>query len=134
MVLVVAAMLVSLLLDSGVQELRTARGELAAARAGAAAESALADLLAGPPDSGFAGLARGAAIQSVTAAGADTVRLTLQSLGGALARVVIRSRSWSGGIRADAGVLAYLIVTPGPNPPGSARFTRLPGWWWAAFP
>jgi len=134
MVLVVGAMLVSLILDGGVQELRTSRGDLAAARAEAAAGSALAELLATPPDSAFASLSRGAGIQSVLVAGADTVRLTLQALGGSLARVVVTARSWSGGVRADAGALAFLALSPVAGPPASLHFSRIPGWWWAVYP
>ena len=134
MVLVVGAMLVSLILDAGVQELRTARGDLAAARAEAAAGSALADLLAAPPDSSFALLGRGAGIQSVLVSGADTARLTLQALGGRLARVVVTARSWSGGVRADAGTLAFLELSPVAGLPGVSHFSRIPGWWWAVYP
>ena len=134
MVLVVGAMLVSLILDGGVQELRTSRGELAAARAEAAAGSALADLFAAPPDSAFASLSRGAGIQTVLVSGADTARLTLQALGGSLARVVVTARSWSGGVRADAGALAFLELSPIAGPPSSSHFSRIPGWWWAVYP
>ena len=134
MVLVVGAMLVSLILDGGVQELRTSRGELAAARAEAAAGTALADLLAAPPDSTFASLGRGGAIQTILVAGPDTARLTLQALGGNLARVVVTARSWSGGVRADAGALAFLELSLGVGPPTTAHFSRIPGWWWAVYP
>lgn len=134
MVLVVGAMLVSLILDGGVQELRTSRGDLAAARAEAAAGSALADLLAAPPNSSFASLGRGGAIHSVLVSGADTVRLTLQALGGNLARVVVTARSWSGGVRADAGALAFLVVSFEAGPPSTSHFSRIPGWWWAVYP
>ena len=134
MVLVVGAMLVSLILDGGVQELRTSRGELAAARAEAAAGSALADLLTAPPDSTFASLGRGGAIQTVLVTGADTARLTLQALGGNLARVVVTARSWSGGVRADAGALAFLELSLGAGPPSTSHFSRIPGWWWAVYP
>ena len=134
MVLVVGAMLVSLILDGGVQELRTSRGELAAARAEAAAGSALADLIMTPPDSTFASLSRGAGIQRVLVSGADTARLSLQALGGSLARVVVTARSWSGGVRADAGALAFLLLSPVAGPPGPSHFSRIPGWWWAVYP
>ena len=134
MVLVVGAMLVSLILDGAVQELRTSRGELAAARAEAAAGSVLADLLAAPPDSSFASLSRGAGMQSVFVSGADTARLTLQALGGTLARVVVTARSWSGGVRADAGALAFLELLPDASVPASWHFRRIPGWWWAVYP
>ena len=134
MVLVVGAMLVSLILDGGVQELRTSRGDLAAARAEAAAGSALADLLAAPPDSSFASLGRGGAIQSVRVSGSDTTRLTLQALGGNLARVVVTARSWSGGVRADAGALAFLELSIVAGPPSTSHFSRIPGWWWAVYP
>ena len=134
MVLVVGAMLVSLILDGGVQELRTSRGELATARAEAAAGSALADLLAAPPDRSFASLSRGAGIQTVLVLGADTARLTLQALGGSLARVVVTARSWSGGVRADAGALAFLELSPVVGPESASHFRRIPGWWWAVYP
>lgn len=134
MVLVVGAMLVSLILDGGVQELRTARGELAAARAEAAAGSALANLLATPPDSTFTSLSRGTGMQFVVVSGPDTARITLQALGGTLARAVVTARSWSGGVRADAGALAFLALSPDAGPPVTWHFRRIPGWWWAVYP
>ena len=133
--LVVLALVVALLLDGALQELRASRGDLALARAQAAGESAFADLLASPVDSAVVELPRGAARESVAAGGADTVRVTVQALGGGLVRAVFAARSWSGGVRADAGTLAWLRVAPDTGPPPAAlKYHRLPGWWWAQIP
>ena len=133
--LIVVALVVALLLDGALQELRSARGDVALARAQAASESALADLLWAPADSEFLTLARGAARESLDVGAGDTVRVTLQALGGGLARAVVASRSWAGGVRADATSLAWLRVLPDTGPPPRLlRFHRLPGWWWAQIP
>jgi hypothetical protein len=134
-VLVVLELLVALLLDSAVQELRASRGEVALARAQAAAETAFADLLSAPADSVLIALPRGAARDSLVLQSGDTVRVTVQSLGGGLVRVVTTARSWSLGTRADAGTLALLrLFTDSAGGSHSLRLRRLPGLWWAPLP
>lgn len=133
--MVVLALLVALLLDGAVQELRVARGDVALTRAQAAAESALADLLSTPADSDFLALPRGGSRESITVLAGDTVRVSVQSLGGGLARVVTAARSSSFGVRADATTLAWLRALPDSlAAPRTLRFRRLPGWWWAQLP
>ena len=118
-----------------IEELRVAHGDEALARAQAAAESALADLLSSPADSDFLSLPRGASRVSVRAHAGDTVRVTVQPLGGGLGRVVTAARSWSGGVRADVGTLALLRAVPDSTAaPATLRFHRIPGWWWAPVP
>ncbi|HLA91579.1 MAG TPA: hypothetical protein VJL28_14215 [Gemmatimonadaceae bacterium] len=133
--LVLLAMLVALLLDGAVQELRVSRGDVALARAQAAAASALADLLAGPADSTLLTLPRGAVRGSARVEKSDTVRVTVQALGGGLERAVIVARAWAGGVRADVTTLALLRIVPdsgGGRP--ALRVSRLPGWWWTQLP
>ena len=79
-------------------------------------------------------LGSGGAIQTVLVSGADTARLTLQALGGSLARVVVTARSWSGGVRADAGSRAFLELSLGAGPPRPSHVSRIPGRWWAVYP
>ncbi len=133
--LLTIALLVALLLDAALQELRASRGDLAAARAQAAASSALADFLSSRPDSALLSRPRGAVTSSLSVAGADTTLLSLQSLGGGLVRCVANAHSWSFGARADAATIAFVHVLPDSNgAPGALRFRRLPGWWWAQLP
>jgi Tfp pilus assembly protein PilX len=133
--LVVLTLLVGLLFDAGVQEVRMARGQVASARAQAAAESAFADLLDSRPDSGLVLATRGTARQSTWAGPEDTALVVLQALGTATVRVVITAHAWSGAIRADAGAVAFLrVLRDSAGPPGTLRFQRLPGWWWAPIP
>lgn len=134
-VVTVVALIASLLIEASVEDLRVARGDIAAARAQAAAESALADLLAAAPDSAAAGLPRGATGTSTVVAASETTKVAVQSLGGRLVRVTAGARVWSDGVRADAMQVAFLrIVSDSAGPPGSLRYQRLPGWWWAPVP
>jgi hypothetical protein len=133
--LIVFALLAALLLDGAVMELRVARGDVSLARAQAAAESALADVLSTPVGGDFLLLPRGGSRESVFSGAGDTVRVTVQSLGGGVARVVTSARSWTLGTRADAATLALLRAFPDSlSSPSSLRFHRLPGWWWAQLP
>src|SRR5882757_2690709 len=95
------AFLVAILLDGALQELRASRGDLAAARAQAAAGSALSDLLASHPDSALLALPRGAVLYPAASAaitGGDTTRVSIQSLGGGLVRCLASAHVWSGGV------------------------------------
>jgi hypothetical protein len=133
--LTVIALLAALLLQGAVQELRIARGDIAEARAQAAAGSALSDALAATPDSAILALPRGATSIAVVATGAETTRVAVQALGHRVIRLTATARVWSGGVRADAGILGFVRVVPNPlGPPGSLRYERLPGWWWAPIP
>lgn len=133
--LLVISLLAALLLDGALQELRTARGDVALARAQAAAGSALADLLSSRPDSSLLAVPRGGTIASSAFSGPDTTRLTVQSLGGGLLRVTAAARSWAGGVRGDASNLGFVRVVPGSGgPSGALEYRRLPGWWWAPVP
>jgi len=134
-VLLLLALLVALVLDSAVQDLRIARADVGVARAEAAVESALADLLAAPVDSAFLVLPRGAARQSVATVGGDTARVAVQPLGGGLARVVAMVRSSAAGVRADAGAVVLLRAERDTTAHlGGLRFRRLPEWWWVPIP
>ena len=129
------AFLVAILLDGALQELRASRGDLAAARAQAAAGSALSDLLASRPDSALLALPRGSVMVSATIAGADTTRVSIQALGGGLVRCLASARIWSGGVLAEAATLAFARVgLDSAAAPGTLQFRRLPGWWWAELP
>lgn len=133
--LTVLGLLAALLLEDSVAELRIARGEVAAARAEAAAGSALSDVLAAIPDSATLALPRGAIAPAVIAAGAETTRVAVQVLGSGVVRVTVASRAWSGGVRADASTIALMRIVPDPSgAAGSLRYQRLPGWWWARNP
>ncbi|MFI5233469.1 MAG: hypothetical protein ACHQSE_13250 [Gemmatimonadales bacterium] len=133
--LTVLGLLAALLLEDSVAELRIARGEVAAARAEAAVGSALSDALAATPDSAMLALPRGAIAPALVAAGAETARVAVQVLGGALVRVTVAARAWSGGVQADASNVALMRIVPDPlGAPGSLRYERLPGWWWARNP
>ena len=111
------------------------RGEVALARAQAAAETALADLLASPSDSGFITRPRGTTTDSVFVRASDTVRVTVQALGGGMVRVALAARAWSRGLRADAGTLAFLRAIPDSGTgPRIFHLHRLPGFWWAPLP
>jgi len=133
--LTVIALLAALLLQAAVQELRIARGDVAAARAQAAAGSALSDALGATPDSATLALPRGATSISLAAAGAETTRVAVQALGNRVVRITVAGRVWSGGVRADAGQVGFARVIPNLlGPPGTLRYERLPGWWWAPIP
>lgn len=133
--LLLTSLLVALLLDGALQDVRIARGDLALVRAQAAAGSALADLLSSSPDSTLLTIPRGASVRSTTVAGADTTRLTVQSLGGGMLRVTSVARTWSGGVRGDASNLGFVrVLRDSSGPPGTLRYRRIPGWWWAPLP
>ncbi len=133
--LLVIALLAAILLEGAVQELRTARGDVAGARAAAAAGSALTDLLASTPDSALLNRPRGSASTSIVVAGAETTSVTVEALGAGTVRVITAARVWSGGARADASALGFVrIITDSAGPPGSLRYRHLPGWWWAQLP
>lgn len=133
--LTVTALIVALLLEGAVQELRNARGEIAAARAQAAAGTVLADLLASPPDSALLARPRGSVAYGSSAVGAETTSVALQSLGNSLFRVTAGARVWYGGVRGDAANAGFArIVADSAVSPGSLRYRRLPGWWWAPLP
>jgi hypothetical protein len=133
--LTVMALFAALLLESSLHELRIGRGDLAGARAEAAAESALGEFFATHPDSSVLVRPRGAASTSINAAGADTARLVVQSLGNGWFRLAAFGRSWAGGVRADAGSAAFVrLLSDSGGPPGSLRFRRLPDWWWTQIP
>jgi hypothetical protein len=133
--MMVIAMLAALLLEGAVQELRIARGDVAAAKAEAAAGSALADLLASRPDSALLARPRGAVSSAAAIGAGETTKVTVQSLGHGLLRVTSSARNWSGGVRGDAASLGFVRIVPDSSgPPGSLRYRRLPGWWWAQIP
>jgi hypothetical protein len=133
--LMVIALLAALLLEGAVQELRSARGDVAGARAQAAAGSALADFLASRPDSSLLARPRGVTSAGSSPIGAETTRVSLQSLGNGLLRVTAGARVWSGGVRGDAANLGFVRIVPDSGgPPGTLRYRRLPGWWWAQLP
>jgi hypothetical protein len=133
--LMVIALLAAVLLEGAVQELRTARGDLAGARATGAAGSALTDFIASTPDSAVLNRPRGSLSTVVAIVGAETTSVTVQPLGAGTLRVVAAARVWSGGARADASALSFVrIVTDSAGPPGSLRYRHLPGWWWAQLP
>jgi len=133
--LIVIAAVGAILLDGAVQELRIARGDVAGSRAQAASGSALADLLAARPDSALLARPRGAISTTSIAAGAETTTVVVQSLGGGLFRMAASARVWSGAVRGDAASLGFVRVVPdSAGPPGTLRYRRLQGWWWAQLP
>ena len=133
--LTVIGLLAALLLEESVADLRIARGEVAEALAEAAAESALSDALDATPDSAALAVPRGTITPAVIAAGAETTRVAVQSLGGGIMRVTVAATAWSGGVRGDASNVAIMRIVADPfGPPGSLRYQRLPGWWWARNP
>lgn len=133
--LTVIALLAALLLQGAVQELRIARGDVAGARAQAAAGTALSDALAVAPDSSILTLPRGGISLGLSGSGPETARVSIQALGGRVVRITATARAWSGGVRADAGNAGFARVVPDPlGPAGSLRYQRLPGWWWAPIP
>lgn len=133
--LTVIALLAASLLEGSVQELHTARGDVAGARARAAAGSALSDFLATRPDSALLARPRGVTASASSPAGAETTWVTVQSLGSGTIRVIAGARVWSGGVRGDAANLGFLRIVPDSSgPSGSLRYRRLPGWWWAQLP
>lgn len=133
--LMVVGLLVGLLLDASVQELRVARGGLVAVQAQAAAESAIAGVMASPADSGLWTAPRGQARLSLIASARDTVRVTVQALGGGMVRVVADARAWSGAIRADSRSIAFFRLRADSGRGAAVPWLRpLPGWWWAQIP
>ena len=132
--LLTVMMLVAVVLDAAVAELRTARGGLAAARASGAVQSALASVIDAPSDSSWLSSSIGTTRTTTTAAGGDSVTLTLQRLGARCSRVVVRAVSQAGGSRGAAGAVAFLDLIPDSAVASGVRFSRLPGWWWVAVP
>jgi Tfp pilus assembly protein PilX len=129
------ALLVAILLQGAVQEVRLARGEVAGSRAQAAAGSALADFLASLPDSTLLARSRGSVTVSSAMAGPESTRVSMQLLGNRMLRVTAGARAWSGGVRGDASSVGFVRIVARPfGPPGSLQYQRLPGWWWAQLP
>jgi hypothetical protein len=135
LVLVVVALFAALLLDSALQEMRTARGSTAASRAQSALESALAATITEPVDSIGAQLVAGASRDRVWSTSGDSVAVRVQSLGGSLRRVVATATAVTGSARAVAGAVAYLRVTDDSASAGGDRRLRpVIGWWWSTNP
>ena len=133
--LTVIAMLAAVLLEGAVQELRMARGDVAVARAQAASGTALSGFFASIADSSVLARPRGVILSAISTAGAETTTVTVQSLGNGLLRVTAGARVWSGTQRGDAANVGFVrIVRDSAGPPGSLRYMRLPGWWWAQLP
>jgi hypothetical protein len=133
--LLVIALLAALLLEGAVQELRMSRGDMVAARAQAGAATAFSDLLASTPDSALLARPRGVVSFGTVAAGAETTTVTVQSLGSGLLRVITGARVWAGTTRGDATNVGFVRIVPdSAGTPGSLRYRRLPGWWWAQLP
>jgi hypothetical protein len=133
--LTVTALMATLLLEASVQELRIARGDVAGARAEAAAGTALADLLASRPDSAMLGTPRGAVAALSAISGTETTRVSIRSLGNGMLRVTASARAWSAGVRGDAAIVGFARIIPDPaGAPGRLRYRTLPGWWWAPLP
>lgn len=133
--MLVIALLTAGLLDAAVQELRSARGDVVAARALAGAGTALSDFLASRPDSARLARPRGAVESWAVEGAADTTQVVVQALGNGMLRVTATARVWSGGLRGDAANVGFVRIVPDPGgAPGSLRYRRLPGWWWAQLP
>ncbi|HEY2850671.1 MAG TPA: hypothetical protein VGI97_12390 [Gemmatimonadaceae bacterium] len=129
------ALLAALLLQGSIEDLRLARGDVAFTRAQAAAGSALSDMLAAAPDSASLALPVGSTTAATIVAASETTRVAVQSLGVGVVRVTAASRVWSGGVRADAQNVAFVrVISDSAGVPGSLRYQRLPGWWWAQIP
>jgi membrane-bound ClpP family serine protease len=133
--LLTVALLAALVLDASLGAVRRAQGDVAELRAQAAVESALADLLQARLDSAATSRPRGSVLLSLASVGRDSARAVIQSLGGSLARVVVRVRARAEGARADAGVIGLVRLEPdsGARPLG-LRVRRLPGPWWVPVP
>jgi hypothetical protein len=133
--LLIVALLAAILIDGAVQELRIARGDVSGSRAQAVSGSALADIIASRPDSALLARPRGAISAASSGAGPESTTVALQSLGNGLMRAAAGARVWSGGVRGDAASVAFLRIVPDlAGPPGTLRYQRLPGWWWAQIP
>lgn len=133
--LLVIVLLAASLLDAAVQELRIGRGDVAASWAQAASGSALADMISARPDSAMLARPRGAIAWGSSGAGAESTTVALQSLGNGLVRATASARVWSGGVRGDATNVAFVRIVPdSAGPPGTLRYRRLQGWWWAQIP
>lgn len=133
--LLTVLMLVTLVLDAAIQELRASRGGLAATRAAAAVESAMSELLDSSTDSLLLSSAPGTARMSVTASGAaDTVSVAVQRLGGRMVRTMVTATARASGVRGAAGAVAYLSISTDSTAVAGLRLRRLPGAWWAPFP
>jgi Tfp pilus assembly protein PilX len=133
--LLVIALLAAILLDGAVQELRIARGDVAGSRAQAASGSALADMIAARSDSAVLARPRGAIYSASSGAGAESTTVTMQSLGNGLVRASASSRFWASGVRGEASSMAFVRIVPdSAGPPGTLRYRRLQGWWWAQIP
>jgi hypothetical protein len=132
---IVLALLVALLLDAAVQDMRIARGDAAEARARGAVETAMADLLRSVPESSLLSVPGNVVRRPMLAEDADSAFVTLQPLGAATVRAVVTARGWAGPMRADAGAIAFLrVVRDSGAVGGPLSFRRLPGWWWAPNP
>ena len=133
--LTLIAMLAAVLLEGALQELRIARGDVAAARAQAAAGTTLAGFLSSAADSATLARPRGTAVSAISVSGAETTTVTVQSLGNGLLRVTAGARVWSGMQRGDAANFGFVRITrDSAGPPGSLRYRRLPDWWWGQLP
>ena len=132
--LLTVMMLVAVVLDVAVGELRTARGGLAAARASAAVQTALAGVVDAPSDSNWVGGAVGAVRTTTTGVNGDTVGVALQRLGASHSRIVVHAVSHAGGVLGAAGAVAFVEIVPDATAPTGARFRRLTGWWWVPTP
>jgi len=135
LVLVAVALLAALLFDAGVQEVRAARGGVAAARAMAALERALADLMTAPLDSAVLAPTPGTVTRTVNVGPGDSADVVVQAIGRGTVRVVIRAGAREARARAAEGVVAFLrVVADSSEGVPVLRLRPLPGWWRAPLP
>ena len=135
LVLTVLLIAAGALVDASLHELRMARDSALSVRAELTTDDALASILSSGIDSAFSLASRGVVRRSLAVNGKDSVITVLQSLGGSLVRASVSARVRDAGRRADARVIAFLMVVPdSAGPAGALRLQRLPGRAWTTDP
>jgi Tfp pilus assembly protein PilX len=132
--LIAVSLLVLLMLEGALGEVRTGAAAASAARVTAAAETAMAEALGRPLDSTVFQLAPGSIVWQQHLAGPDSVVSRIQVLGGSVARIVVTARSRANRFRVFAGIWAFAKLRPSNTVPGELELTPLGASWWAATP
>lgn len=133
-VLVAFSLAIGLIVDGAVSTFRAASADFELARAGAAAESALAEALDSRLDTAVLHLAPGTVLSHDGSAAPDSVETTVQLLLPPMVRILVVLHSRHGGLRVSAGRLATGRLSPDQVSAGDLRIIPTRSAWWVPIP
>jgi hypothetical protein len=132
--LIAIALLVFLLLESALAELRAGSAAAAEARVVAAAETMLAQALTWRLDSGVLAHPAGTLLRTESGSSPDSTVARVESLATGLARISVTAQSRNSRIRVFVGIRALVRLQTAPASPAEVIMAPLPDNWWVAVP